>query len=619
VAYRVAAGTGFAATVLAAPESGPETGLLELILYDRDLSGDEQSRLERYLKLRHSRNTDPRRFANGHLVYRNGYCDQPYIAKPHDGAWLMVITTSRDREGGTDQHMVFSRSTDQGRTWSDVWNSLELDEGRRPSWGTLYVTSFGRVYCFYNLEPLEGRGILYCFRYSDDGGRNWSTRAQLPLRETFHNHEYEDAHSWGIDPPERIGDVVYWGFTRFGGPEKRGEGFVFRSPNLDTETDPARLKFEMLPEGDHGVYSDRVGLLREEHNVVGLSDGSLVMYFRTLQGYLAEAYSHDAGHTWTEPDFARYGLGGRRIKQTRACPRVWRLENGRFLLWYHHNDGRRTLERNKDRNPAWLSAGTEIDGRIVWSEPEVLLYGRNFPYDAGMSYPSLVEDEGRYVLATTEKREVRVFEPDPDLITALLDQQNARGTTAGGLILDLNGRQILSPGAALPRVELPDLLFGGFTLDLGLQVRSFDTGGVLLDARDEQGQGWAVHLDPDRSLRLSMKGTGHKTFEWSTDPGLLETNRVHRVAFVVDGQADLLIPVVDGKVCDGAEARQFGWAWFPEELIDVGHESITVGTTAAADLLSLLVYDRRLRVSEVVGNHASGQATTAPARTRGLP
>ena len=59
---------------------------------------------------------DPRDINNGYKIPSEGYCDQPYIVKTEDGAWLCVMTTGRGIEGECGQHIVATRSTDQGKT-----------------------------------------------------------------------------------------------------------------------------------------------------------------------------------------------------------------------------------------------------------------------------------------------------------------------------------------------------------------------------------------------------------------------------------------------------------------------------------------------------------------------
>ena len=58
--------------------------------------------------------------ATGHVIPDEGYCDQPYVVKLKDGTWLCTMTTGKGHEGQRGQHIVSTRSTDQGKTWSKL-------------------------------------------------------------------------------------------------------------------------------------------------------------------------------------------------------------------------------------------------------------------------------------------------------------------------------------------------------------------------------------------------------------------------------------------------------------------------------------------------------------------
>jgi hypothetical protein len=61
-----------------------------------------------------------RDITSGWTIPYEDYADQPYVVKADDGAWVCVITTSGGDEGATSQHVVATRSTDFGRTWSPL-------------------------------------------------------------------------------------------------------------------------------------------------------------------------------------------------------------------------------------------------------------------------------------------------------------------------------------------------------------------------------------------------------------------------------------------------------------------------------------------------------------------
>ena len=145
---------------------------------------------------------DPRHLNNGWQIPSEGYCDQPYVVQTDDGAWLCIMTTGAGHEGATGQHVVSTRSTDRGRTWSELVD-VEPADGPEASYAVLLKVPSGRVYAFYNHNtdnvrrvkadnPPFGDGYCtrvdslghYVFKYSDDHGRSWSEqRFDVPVRE----------------------------------------------------------------------------------------------------------------------------------------------------------------------------------------------------------------------------------------------------------------------------------------------------------------------------------------------------------------------------------------------------------------------------------------------------
>ncbi len=546
---------------------------------------------------------DPRFADAGTVILEDGYADQPYVVQLHDGRWLCVTTVSPTVENAPERHLVLSWSDDQGQTWTEAAPGIEPpDEMRQPSWATLFVNEFGRVYAFYNLNRKEGPGIVYAYRYSDNHGQTWSERRYLPIRQTAIDRAFENASSWGIDPPQKIGEHVYFAFSKYGGPNRQGEGWVVRSPNLWSERNADEIVWEMWPEGDYGVRSERVGYLQEEHNLVPLSDGTLYMAARSLEGYVVDTVSHDQGETWTEPDFATYADGKRRIKNPRALARVWRCENGHYLLWYHNHDGRDVVERNKNRTPAWVSGGVERDGHIHWSQPEILLYTFDPPYNSGMSYPDLIEADGRYWVTQTDKKVARISEVDPELLEGLWNQFHAADVTDHELLFETSGPDD-GEGLDLPSVAAD----GAFTLEMWVRLDDLADTAILLDARERDRMG-----TPGRGVVVESTGRGTLRFEMNDrrrsailelDDGLLTAGKKHYVAFIVDGQARIITAVVDERLCDGGEERQYGWTLFDQAFGDV---SPAGGYVVDASVKQLRIYGRALRTSEAIAQYRHG-------------
>ncbi|MBK8565903.1 MAG: exo-alpha-sialidase [Saprospiraceae bacterium] len=291
---------------------------------------------------------DPRHIANGHEIHTSGYIDMPYIVTLGDGTWLCTFTTGKLEEGLDGQHIAASRSTDLGQTWSAPV-AIEPAVGPAASWAMPYLTSYGRVYVFYNyngdeVNDLKGEKIRndilgwYCFKYSDDAGHTWSKRHRLPLRKTAcdlaNDWQGNVQIFWGIGKPITVGGAMMLGFTKLGKYMlDNGEGWFFRCANINSERNPDSLQWKLLPDGEHGLRNPEFGSVQEEHSLVPMNDGRLCCIFRTQTGYLAEAYSSNGGRTWSRPRTAYY-VDGRPVKTSRACPKVWRCANGKYLLWF---------------------------------------------------------------------------------------------------------------------------------------------------------------------------------------------------------------------------------------------------------------------------------------------
>jgi hypothetical protein len=342
---------------------------------------------------------DLRNIKWGHEIPREHYCDQPYIVVTDSGEWICVLTTGKGVEGEWGQHVVSTISTDQGRTWSELID-IEPADGPEASWVMPLILPSGRIYAFYTYNGQNRREVIadidsyrsrvdtlgdLMFKYSDDGGRSWSKeRYRLPIRnmQIDYDNPYEGELQffWGVGKPIIHEGSVYMGLAKVGsfgeGFMASSEGIFVKSVNLLSEQDPTRIEWETLPDGQRGIHAP-LGKVADEHNLVGLRDGSLYCTYRTVEGHNGQAYSRDAGHTWTSSQYAEYSPGGRKIKHPRAANFVRKFSNGNYILWFHNHgrDYRQTPSlAYQDRNPAWMCGGVEIEGHIHWSQPEIVLY-----------------------------------------------------------------------------------------------------------------------------------------------------------------------------------------------------------------------------------------------------
>ncbi|MEK7675032.1 MAG: exo-alpha-sialidase [Verrucomicrobiota bacterium] len=555
--------------------------------------------------------TDWRNIRSGWVIPDEGYCDQPYIVVTTNGHWLCTLTTGHGQEGQRGQHVAATISSNQGRTWSHLIN-IEPADGPEASWAVPLVTPGGRVYVFYDyngdqVETLGDRRIRadmlgwYVFRFSDDHGRTWSKeRYRLPVRVTACDRANDWAGAvqifWGISKPITFGSTALFGFTKLGRYMlENGEGWFFRSDNILTEPDPNRIHWQMLPEGDQGLRAPEFGSIQEEHNIVVLSDGTLFCMYRTTMDHPCQAYSRDGGRTWSRPEPAVYSPGGRRFKHPRACPKIWKAKNGRFLFWFQHHGGKDFL----GRNPAWICGGVEKDGQILWSQPEILLYDED--PNTRMSYPDLIEQDGHYWITETQKTIARVHPIDSGLLEDLWRQADQREVAKAGLVFSAPTQALRAGEVAAP--EFPNLDGpSGFSLDFWIRFDELTAGQVILEAHRPGGQGLAVSTTSRRTVQLELND-GQVKSAWDCDAGLLKPHQLHHLAIIVDRGPRIITFVVDGLVCDGGTGGPYGWGRIDPALRSVnGAPVLKIAPSLQGELKSLRIYDRPLRHAEAIGN-----------------
>jgi hypothetical protein len=591
---------------------------------------------------------DARHITTGLKIPSEGYADQPYIVKTDDGAWLCAITTGAGREGAGGQHIICMRSTDRGQTW-DSPVDIEPADGPEASYVVLLKTPYGRIYALYNHNTdnvrevrREDKGVYprvdslghYVFKYSDDHGRTWSDRRyDIPVREfeCDRNNVYGGSlrFFWNVGRPLIVGDTALMTLHKVGamgeGFFAQSEGAVLKSTNILSERNPDKITFDTLPDGEVGLRTPAGGgRVAEEQSLSLLSDGTLFCVYRTIDGWPTVAYSSDGGYHWTAPAYMTYQPDGQqRVKNPRAANFAWNCSNGKFLYWFHNHGGRFVGQMGAfpksgrspydDRNPAWLMAGREVDTplgkRIEWSQPEILLYDDD-PY-IRMSYPDLVEEDGKFYVTETQKNVARLHEIPTPLVQGLFHQWDNRTIAKSGLVLEAKAGQTDVKMPALPALHRRDAkradhggmdTRAGFSIDLWVQLDSLAAGQNLLDTRDQTGAGILVSTTETGTIFISMHD-GRQQATWESDPGALQTGQSQHVVITVDGGAKIITFVVNGVLCDGGDHRQFGWGRYSPTLrTPIGSETLHMGEPVR----SLRLYNIPLRTSEAVGNYHAG-------------
>ncbi|MCY4595595.1 MAG: hypothetical protein OXC19_12475 [Bryobacterales bacterium] len=594
---------------------------------------------------------DARHIDNGHQIYSVTYADQPYIVGLDDGTWLCCATVGSGREGQQGQHVVTFRSRDRGRTWSEPV-AVEPPDGPEASYAVMLKVPRGRVYIFYNHNTDNIRQVkadrsaypdgwcrrvdslgYFVFKYSDDGGESWSRdRHTIAVREfdIDRNNAYQGQirFFWNVGKAFVHAGSGYVPLTKVGGFGEgfftSNEGVLLRSDNILTETDPKRIRWETLPEGDIGLRTPPGGgPVAGEQSYTVLSDGSLYCVYRSIDGHPVYTYSRDAGRSWDPPSYKRFA-DGRLMKHPRAANFAWRASNGKYLYWFHNHGGRfirehpdRPTMAYRDRNPAWLCGGVERDspdGKVItWTQPEIALY-HDDPYTR-MSYPDFVEVSGKYYISETEKAIARIHEIEPELLVGLWNQFDSTSRATSGTILELpSPAEGMPTDTAMPRLPALRVRDGhrsrpsraGFTVEVWFRLRQVRADQTLLSTRRDGGRGWALAVTDRGTIELSLND-GRSENRWDCDPGTIQPGVLHHLCAIVDGGPHILSFVVDGKLADGGQHRQFGWGRLSPDFYDAnGTPTLRIAPDLSGSIKKLAIYERALRTSEAVGNFRAG-------------
>jgi len=300
------------------------------------------------------------------------------------------------------------------------------------------------------------------------------------------------------------------------------------------------------------------------------------------------------------------------------------------LLFY--NNGHTERMGYCGRRVMWLTVGHETAaGSIRWSQPELALWWDGLFLDSredwnadwaivdGPGYADWLEEDGQLSFVESNKLCVRFHRVDPRLIWHLRHQDTLCDLSPHGLVLCHRAPAV---GSTVRGPVLPDLRAGGgFTLVLRVrgELERVEPGQVLLSglqevtaALDEEAtdetitKGFEVHVTSDRGLALRLTNGFGVSVIWHTtlhDARLLWDGAVHTVGFIVDGGPRVMSVVVDGQLCDGGASHPQGWAFLPPELGEIGGASMCVAPSFGGALHSVLLYERALLTSEVIGLH----------------
>ena len=110
------------------------------------------------------------------------------------GGDLLAVWTYGAKADASDQTVLYARSQDGGRTWSEpgAFDMPGPKYGQVACFGFPVISRTGRIYVFYNKAAAVGTDYTTSFMrcsYSDDDGRTWSPgHVDIPYRRTILSH-----------------------------------------------------------------------------------------------------------------------------------------------------------------------------------------------------------------------------------------------------------------------------------------------------------------------------------------------------------------------------------------------------------------------------------------------
>jgi hypothetical protein len=539
-------------------------------------------------------------------IYHAGYIDQPYILKLSNGSWICFYTKSPINEGSAGETIGISVSTDKGVSWQ-YQGDLEPASGPDAFYAVPFLNANGRIYVIYgynydNIAYGPTRHDMVgkmCYRYSDDNGKTWSARSTVEIPVThidlvnyFHDNGVHQVW-WAIDKPILSNDGnMYFAFTKTGNFDTH-EGFIVNSPNINTETDVSKIKWNFTPTGANGISSPVMGPVQEEFNIRQLSSGGFICFNRTARGYPAVSYSQDNCKTWSVPVPATYAYGDT-IRTPRACARIFKCSNGKYLLWFHNNSF-----VAGHRNPVWLSGGIESNGVIKWSQPEMILFSQTLTYNILISYPDLVEDNGNYYLTETQKKDACINKINPKLLDMLWNQGQKAELIKDHLVVDYTppagstGTQTL--------IFKPGTKWSGASVEI--KMTGFNANGNLAECKAADGSKlMTIVARSNGGIGMDLYNGNNVVLSYDCDPKLINRSPTAKnvISFMLDNKSHVLSSMINGVLCNGDYIIKQGWQRIPALFTFKAINAMYVNSDSVNEMR---VFDIGMHTSEMISEY----------------
>ena len=325
-----------------------------------------------------------------------------------DGS-LMAVWTQQQFGPASGSRIVFSRSADDGVTWSEPKHLAgprgKDDPANISMWAFPMVSKSGRIYVLWN----QNQGIPGWINfhsgtmegmYSDDNGKTWSKpqAIQMPVS-PYDDPKGKVPPEWIVwQNPERLNDGKYFvGYSRwvnedlaYFSKKTKPPGWTWiesvvefmRFENIDDNPEPKDIEITYSAWGDQALrvphYIEPGLSVAQEPSIVQLPDGRLFTTLRSASGYIWYSVSDDNGITWCNPRPLLYKDHGRPLLQPVSCCPIYQLADGRYVLFFNNNRGDISDPANiwGPRYPTYIALGEfrpSADQPLWFSEPKLFI------------------------------------------------------------------------------------------------------------------------------------------------------------------------------------------------------------------------------------------------------
>jgi len=364
--------------------------------------------------------------------------NEHFLVFRHPMGALMAVWTQGTHEGKSDQHIVFARSQDGGKTWSPPSLIVGPDDRHAMArFGFPLVSKSGRIYVLYNRYTgshdffASITGVMGGV-YSDDEGATWSEEQVILMPRTrWDSPETKNPANWIVwqNPIRFFGGPYYAGFTRWLSPTVAGPRKLdvwwsdasvvefMRFDNVDADPEPRDLAVRYFAHDGEALRYGHIGhpdvSVVQEPGIVPLPDGRLFCVMRTNAGHAVWSESSDRGETWTQPVPLRQTDDRRPLPHPCSpCP-IYEVAPGEYIFLFHNHDGHfggwGPMDCNLHRRPVYLARGLfrpRAKQPVWFSEPQFFMDNDGVSLrrpDLAM-YSSITPTDGGHILWYPERK-----------------------------------------------------------------------------------------------------------------------------------------------------------------------------------------------------------------------